>query len=469
MTETAVAPRPSGWATIREAIRGSEQDFTKGSIRRAVVLLAIPMVLEMVMESVFAVTDMFFVSRLGADAVASVGLTESFLAIVYAIAMGLGTAVTALVARRIGEQRPDDAGHIAAQSVLLGVVLAAVLGTAGVLLAPRLLALMGASPNVVLVGSGYTRVLLGGEATVILLFLLNAAFRGAGDAAIAMRILWISNGLNIILNPCFIFGIGFFPRMGVTGAAVATTIGRGTGVLIAGYALMSSRRRLTVTWRQFRPDLAQFAHILRLAGSAVGQFLISTTSWIGLARLMATFGSEALAGYTIGLRVVVFAIMPAWGLSNAAATLVGQNLGANHPERAEQSAWTACRYNFFFLLGLGVIFVVAAPAIAGLFGHDPVMTRYAVRCLRIVSAGFPLYAFGMVLTQAFNGAGDIWTPTWLNFVVFWCWMIPLGWLLAHVLPLGPDGVFIAIAIGFGTLAAAATLMFRRGRWKLQRI
>ena len=433
------------------------------------VLLAIPMVLEMVMESVFAVTDMFFVSRLGADSVAAVGLTESVLSLVYAIAMGLSMGVTAVVARRIGERQHDAASHGAAQGMLLGAVIAAALGIAGVLLAPDLLRVMGASPAVIATGSGYTRVILGGEVSVVLLFILNGAFRGAGDPSIAMRVLWIANSINIVLGPCLIFGVGPFPRLGVTGAAVATTIGRGTGALLAFAAMIRPGGRLRVRLRQFIPDPRLIRQLVGLGASASLQFLVGTASWIGLTRLLASFGSEAVAGYTVALRLVIFAILPAWGLSNAAATMVGQGLGARKPDRAERAVWTACRYNLVFLGLLGVIFLIAAPWLAARFGHDPVMTGYAARCLRIIAAGFPLYAFGMVLTQAFNGAGDTWTPTWLNFLVFWCWEIPLAWLLARPLGVGSDGAFIAIAVAFSTLAGAAALVFRRGRWKLQRV
>ncbi len=459
----------STWATIREAIRGSHQDFTQGTIGRAVVLLAIPMVLEMVMESLFAVVDMFFVSRLGADSVAAVGLTESVLSLVYAIAMGLAVGVTAVVARRIGEKDPDAASRAAAQGIVLGSGIALALGVTGFLLAPRLLGVMGASPGVIATGSTYTRVILGGEVTVVLLFVLNAAFRGAGDPSIAMRVLWVANGLNIILSPCLIFGVGPFPRLGVTGAAVATTVCRGVGALLAFAAMVRPGGRLRVRIAQFLPDRRLMKQMVTLGASASLQFLIGTASWIGLTRLLATYGSEALAGYTVALRLLIFAILPAWGLSNAAATMVGQGLGARKPERAEQAVWVACRYNLYFLGVVGVIFVAMAPSIAGVFGHDPVMARYAVHCLRIVGVGFPLFGFGMVLTQAFNGAGDTWTPTWLNFLVFWCWEIPLAWLLAKTLDLGPDGAFIAIAVSFCTLAGAAAIMFRRGKWKLQQV
>ncbi|HEX3928939.1 MAG TPA: MATE family efflux transporter [Gemmatimonadales bacterium] len=466
--DTAIA-RPSIRATIREALHGSAQDFTQGPLGRAVVLLAIPMVVEMAMESIFAVTDIFFVSRLGAASVAAVGLTESLLAIVYALAMGLGTAVTAVVARRIGEKEPESAAHAAAQGVGLGICVALVLGSAGAFFAPSLLRLMGAGPDVLAVGTGFTRVMLGGEASVILLFLLNAAFRGAGDAAIAMRVLIVSNGINILLGPCLIFGVGPFPRLGVTGAAIATTIGRGTGALIAFLTLVRGDHRLRVTRRQFVPDLAQMTALVRLAGSATFQFIIGTASWIGLVRIISLFGSVALAGYTIAIRLLIFALLPAWGLANAAATLVGQNLGAGHSERAEASVWVACRYNLIFLSALGVIFVALAPELTGFFGHDADVAHTAAVALRIMALGFPFYAFGMVVMQAFNGAGDTWTPTWLNLLTFWCWEIPLAWVLARPLGWNETGGFVAIPIAFSTMAAVGALLFRRGRWKLQRV
>lgn len=467
--DRAVAEPPTTWSTIREALHGSHQDFTQGSIRRAVILLAIPMVLEMVMESIFAVTDMFFVSRLGADAVAAVGLTESVLSLVYSIAMGIAIGVTALVARRIGEQRPELAARSAAQGIVLGIMIAVGLGAAGIALAPRLLGVMGAAPSVIAIGSGYTRVILGGEMSVILLFVLNAAFRGAGDPSVAMRVLAVANGINIVLSPCLIFGIGPFPHMGVTGAAVATTIGRGIGAALAFTAMVRPGGRLRVTLRYFIPDPALLRQLVSIGSSASLQFLVGTASWIGLTRLVATFGSEAVAGYTVALRVVIFAILPAFGLSNAAATMVGQALGAAKPERAERAVWAACRYNVAFLGVLGLVFVLFAPSVAALFGHDLLMRHYASRCLRIMAAGFPLYGIGMVLTQAFNGAGDTWTPTWLNFLVFWCWEVPLAWVLAKPLEWGPDGAFAAVAIAFCTLAGASALVFRRGRWKQVRV
>ncbi len=461
--------RPSAWATIREALRGSHRDFTEGPIGRAVVLLAIPMVLEMSLESVFAVVDVFFVSRLGAHAITAVGLTESMLAIVYALAMGLSIAVTAVVARRWGEKDREGAAHATAQALLVGLAVAVVLGVAGVLLAPSLLGLMGAEPEVIAIGTGYTRVMLGGEVTIILLFLLNAAFRGAGDAVIAMRVLWIANAINIVLDPCLILGLGPFPALGVTGAAIATTIGRGVGVLIAVQALLRPGHRLAVRREHFRFDPAVIGSVLRLARTASLQFLIGTASWIGLVRLLATYGSVAVAGYTVAIRMVIVGILPSWGLSNAAATMVGQALGAGKPDRADRSVWVASRYNLAFLATLGIVFVAFAPAIVGVFGDDPAVTWVASRALRIVALGFPLYAFGMVLTQAFNGAGDTWTPTWLNLVVFWLFEIPLAWLLARGVGLGPDGAFWAITAAFSVLAGAAALAWRRGRWRTRTV
>lgn len=469
LPETPKAPPPSAWATIKESLRGSDMDFTEGPIGRAVVLLAIPMVLEVSLESVFALVDIYFVSHLGADAVTAVGLTEAMLAVIYSLAMGLAIAVTATVARRWGEKDPEAASHAAAQGLLLGTAVALVLGTLGLIFAEPLLRLMGASPAVVEVGLGYTRIMLGGEVTVILLFLLNAAFRGAGDPVIAMRVLWIANAINIVLDPLLIRGIGPFPELGVTGAAVATTIGRGIGVLIALHAILTPGNRLTVTRQHLKLDLPVIGGVLRLARTATLQFLIGTASWIGLVRLVATFGSTAVAGYTVAIRLVIFCLMPSWGLSNAAATMVGQALGAKKPDRAERAVWVASKFNLMFLGGLGVLFVTFAPWLVSWFGTDREVIAIAARALRIVALGFPLYAFGMVLTQAFNGAGDTWTPTWLNFVVFWLFEIPLAWLLARTLGVGVDGAFWAITIAFSALAGASWLVWRQGKWRASEV
>jgi putative MATE family efflux protein len=456
---------PGFWRSVGQALRGTEHDYTSGPIGRAILLLSIPMVLEMTMESVFAVVDIFFVSRLGADAVAAVGLTESLLTIVYALAMGLGIGATALVARRIGEKDADGAAHAAVQAILLALAISAVLGIAGSLLARPLLELMGASPEVIAIGLGYARVMLGGEAAIIILFVVNAVFRGAGDAAIAMRVLWLANLINIVLCPCLIFGLGPFPRLGVTGAAIATTTGRTVGALFALWRLSRPDGRVPVALRHLRPNLHLMGQIMRLSGSATVQMLIGTASWTGMARILATFGSPVLAGYTVAMRVVVFAILPSYGMSNAAATMVGQALGAGKPERAEKAVWKACLYNLAFLGAIGVVFVAFAGPIVRLFSTDAEVVRHGAMALRVVALGFPLYAFGMVLTQAFNGAGDTWTPTWINLAVFWILEIPLAYLLAVTFGFGPTGAFWAITIAFSLLAVVSGLLFRRGRWK----
>lgn len=458
---------PGAWRKLLwDALRGRGGDPTQGPIRRAIVLLAVPMVLEMAMESVFAVVDIFYVSQLGADAVAAVGLTESLLTMVYTVAMGLGIGVTATVARRTGERDPEGAAVATVQAIILGITVSAALGVLGALHAPRLLALMGADPAVVQVGRGYAAVMLAGNGAILLLFLLNAAFRGAGDAAVAMRVLWIANGINLVLDPLLIFGLGPFPELGVTGAAVATTIGRGTGVALQLYLLLRGSERLRVHARHLRVRPGVMERLLRLSATGMLQVFIATASWIALVRIVATFGSQALAGYTIAIRIVLFALLPAWGLSNAAATMVGQGLGARDPDRAERSVWIAGRMNLFFLGAIGTLFLLVAPQIVALFGGDPATSGYAARCLRIVSAGFFFYAYGMVLTQSFNGAGDTWTPTLLNLFCFWLWEIPLAWLLAHWMGLGPEGAFAAVTVAFSTVAVASAVLFRRGRWKL---
>ncbi len=423
------------------------------------------MVLEMVMESLFAVVDVFFVSKLGASAVATVGLTESMLALIYTVAMGLSIGVTAMVARRTGERDPDRAAVTAVQAIALGVLVAALLGGPGAFFAGDLLRIMGATPDVVTQGSTFTRIMLGGNVVIMLLFLINAIFRGAGDAAIAMRVLWLSNGLNIILDPIFIFGLGPVPALGVTGAAVATTIGRGTGVLFQFYALARRSERVKITRRHRRLSPATMLQLVKLSGTGTFQVLVGTASWIGLVRVLATFGSEALAGYTIAIRIILFALLPAWGLSNAAATMVGQGLGAQKPERAERAVWQAGRYNLVFLGLSGVFFFLCAGPIVQLFTSEPVVSEYARRGLQIVSLGFPFYAYGMVLTQSFNGAGDTWTPTLINLFCFWCWELPIAFLLSVTLGIGPLGVFVAIAVAFSTLAVVSAAVFRRGKWK----
>jgi putative MATE family efflux protein len=461
--------RITWWTVVRDAVRGSHHDYTSGPIGRAVVLLAIPMILEMGMESIFAVMDVFFVSRLGPDATATVGLTESMLTLVYTAAIGLSIGVAAVVARRIGEKRPDAASETAVQGIALGLGVAAIVATLGITLAPRLLAIMGASPGVTAIGSTYTRVMLGGSATVLLLFLINAIFRGAGDAAIAMRVLWLANTINIVLGPCLIFGLGPFPRLGVAGAAIATTIGRGTGVLYQLYRLTRGDSRVTVRRTHLKLIPAVMGTLLRLSGSGTFQVLVGTASYVGLVRILSTFGSSAVAGYTIAIRLVVFWILPSWGLSNAAATLVGQSLGARDPDRAERAVWIAAKYNMAVLGTVGIVFIIFAGPIVSIFTHDPAARAIGAQALRTMSYGFVFYALGMVLTQSFNGAGDTWTPTWINLFCFWLWEIPLAFVLARILNFGPLGVFLAIMIGYSTLALVSTALFRRGRWKLRAV
>jgi putative MATE family efflux protein len=451
---------------VWDALRGRGGDPTQGRIGRAILLLAIPMVLEMMMESLFAVVDIFFVSKLGSSAVAAVGLTESLLALIYTVAMGLGIGVTAMVARRIGEQSPDEAAVATVQAIILGAALSVAIGLVGGLTAPRLLSLMGAEPEVVRVGGAFATIMLGGNAAVLLLFVLNAAFRGAGDAAIAMRVLWLANGINLLLDPCLIFGLGPFPELGVTGAAVATTTGRSVAVIVQLLLLLYGSGRVRVRARHLKLRLEVMFRLLRLSGTGMFQVFVSTASWIGLVRIISSFGSEALAGYTIAMRIVIFALLPAWGLANAAATMVGQGLGARDPDRAERAVWIAGRMNLYFLGAVGTLFMIAAGPIVALFGGDAATSAQAVLCLRIVSAGFFFYAYGMVLTQAFNGAGDTWTPTLLNLICFWLLEIPLAWLLAHTLGLGPTGVFASITVAFSTVAALSGLLFRRGKWKV---
>ena len=461
--------RVTWWTVVRDAVRGTHHDYTSGPIGRSVVLLAIPMVLEMCMESVFAVCDVFFVSRLGPDATATVGLTESMMTLVYTVAIGLSIGVAAVVARRIGEKKPDAAAEAAVQGIALGLIVAAGVAVVGVAFAPRLLAMMGASGQVRTIGSNYTRVMLGGSANVLLLFLINAIFRGAGDAAIAMRVLWFANAINILLGPCLIFGLGPFPRLGVTGAAVATTIGRGCGVLYQLYRLSRGDARLTIRriHLALRPSL--MAHLIRLSGSGTFQVLVGTASYVGLVRILSTFGSNAVAGYTIAIRLVVFWILPSWGLSNAAATIVGQSLGARDSQRAERAVWIAARYDMMVMGVVSLIFIALAGPIVGLFTNSAEAAMIGAQALRTMSYGFIFYALGMVVTQSFNGAGDTWTPTWINLFCFWLWEIPLAYVLAHALNLGPQGVFLAIMIGYSTLALAATVLFRQGRWKLRMV
>lgn len=467
MTRTA-APRitlASLWSDVKLAARGSRHDYTQGAIGRAIFLLAVPMVLEMVMESLFAVADVFWVGHLGADAVATVGLTETMMIIIYTLAMGLAISMSAIIARRIGEKDPDQAARTAVQGLTLGLLVSGVLAGIGALFAPQLLALMGAAPTVIASGSTFARVMLGGSSTAFLLFNVNAAFRGAGDAAISMRVLWLSNALNIVLGPLFIFGVGPFPHLGVTGAAVATTIGRGTGLLFALYRLSRGSGHIALRRTHLVLDPALMWRIVRMSGNATFQVLVGSMSWVWLVRIMASFGSVAMAGYTISVRMLMFALLPAWGLSNAAATMVGQSLGAGNPDRAEKAVWTAAKINVVFLGLTGLLFVMGAPWIVAQFTNDAAVLAAGTTGLRIMSSGFPMYALGMVLTQSFNGAGDTATPTAINLLAFWAFEIPFAWALSRYTTLGQNGVFVAVLLAYTVLAGVSWVMFKRGRWR----
>jgi len=458
--------RDSLWSSIKEAIRGSHhRDYTQGSIGRAILLLAVPMVLEMLMESVFAVVDIFWVGHLGTDAAATVGLTESLLTIIYALAIGLSIGATATVARRIGEKNPDGAARAAMQSIFIALLVSLVIAAIGAPLAPKLLKAMGGSPWVIQHGSAFTRVMMAGNVTVVMLFMVNAIFRGSGDAAIAMRTLWLANWINIILGPCLIFGVGPFPKLGIVGAAIATNIGRGTGAVFALSRLFRPGGRFEITRKHLKLEPTIMWRLVRLSSTGTFQVFIGMASWIGLVRIISSFGSDAVAGYTFGIRVILFALLPSWGMSNAAATMVGQALGARNPDRAERAVWQAGFYNMIFLGIVGLLFIFFAPQIIWLFTGEANVAVYGVACLRTVAYGFLFYAYGMLLAQSFNGAGDTWTPTVINLLVFWLWEIPLAYVLGVVFKLGPQGVFYSMTIAFSTLAVVSALVFRRGKWK----
>ncbi len=457
------------WKDINESIRGTEQDFTQGKISRAIILLSIPMVLEMAMESVFALTDIFFVSRLGEEAVAAVGLTESIMTIVYAIGGGLSIAATSLVARRIGEKTPDKASVAAAQAIIIGICLSMFLAVPGIFMSSEILKLMGSDSSVVETGHYYTSIMLVSNGIIILLFINNAIFRSSGDAAISMRILWFANITNIILDPCFIFGLGPFPELGVTGAAVATTIGRGLAVLYQFYLLNKGTKRIQLRFSHIIPRLNIMFKLLRLSAGGIGQYMIATASWVGLYRIVSEFGKEAVAGYTIAIRIIVFALLPSWGMSNAAATLVGQNLGAKKPERAERSVFITSMVNFVFMGSISVILISFPHFFIRFFNQNSDVELVAIASLRIISYGFIFYAIGMVISQAFNGAGDTFTPTILNFICFWIVEIPLAYFLSIHIGLYETGVFWAIVIAESLLTILGIIVFKRGKWKLRTV
>ncbi|MCP4312353.1 MAG: MATE family efflux transporter [Bacteroidetes bacterium] len=460
------------YSDLREAIGGSEQDFTRIPLSKAIVLLSIPMVLEMIMESVFALVDIFFVSRLGAEAVAVVGITESLMTIIYAIGIGLSVGTTALVARRIGQKRPEEASVAAVQAIFTGIVVSLLFSAVGIFFSKDLLRLMGASEPTIEMGYMYPAIMLGGNSVIMLLFIINAVFRSSGDAAISMRVLWFANILNIILDPLLIFGIGPFPELGVKGAAVATNIGRGMAVVYQLYLLGKGNHRVKVRARQVVIRLSEVVRLVRLSLGAIGQYIIATSSWIFLVWVVTSLGEEVVAGYTIAIRILLFVLLPSWGMANAAATLVGQNLGADRPDRAERAAWVVGIANMVFLGLASVFFIAFTESFIGFFvgvADEPVVFQNGVTCLRIVSFGFLIYAMGQVMVNSINGAGDTATPVWINFIAFWLMEIPLAYLFVKVFGLQINGVCYAILIGEAALTFIAIAIFRRGKWKLKQV
>ncbi|MXV51168.1 MATE family efflux transporter [Pedobacter sp. HMF7647] len=456
------------WTILKESLQGKEADLTSISINRAIILLAIPMMLEMAMESVFALVDLYFVGHLknSSHAIQTVGLTESVLTIIYSLAIGMSMAATAVVARRVGEKNPEAAGKAGMQTIIIAFVVNLLISVVGFIFARDILLIMGASAETADHGTNFVRIMMGGSLIIMLLFLINGIFRGAGNAAIAMRSLWLANIINIILCPVFINGFGPVPAFGLTGAAIATSIGRTTGVIYQAYNLFNGKNVLKIRLTHFIPDLSQISAIIKIAAPAILQFVIASCSWIFLAQLVATTGGDhGSAGYQTALRLMMFFMLPAWGLSNAAATLVGQNLGAHHPDRAQQAVYQTMKYAMIFMAVVMILFLALGRVFAGFFTPDARIREVAVTALHILSIGFIIYGCGMVLNSAFNGAGDTWTPTKVNVFGFWLFQIPLAWLLAKYFDIGPKGVFIAIPASEVCITIAAFLIFRKGNWK----
>ena len=454
---------------VREAVSGSDQDYTSGKLSRAIFLLSVPMVLEMLMESIFAVVDIFFVSKLGSEAVATVGITESLMTIVYAVGMGLAVGTTAMVSRRIGEKNYEGASVAAFQAIFIGLMFSILVAIPGAILAPKILSIMGAGKEMVADGYMYTAIMLGGNGVIMLLFIINAVFRSSGDAAISMRVLWLANVINIILDPCLIFGWGPFPELGIKGAAIATNTGRGIAVMYQFYLLFKGRGRIHIKIRHLFVQASVLIQLIRLSLGGIGQSLIATTSWIGMVRIISVFGSEALAGYTIAIRVIIFSLLPSWGLSNAAATLVGQNLGAKKPDRAQRSVWITGKANMIFLGLIAIIFISFPSFFIRIFINDPLVIERGASVLRIVSYGYIMYGLGMVMIQSLNGAGDTKTPTIINFFCFWMIEIPLAYVLAIILGYEEKGVAISIIVAETIMALWAMYLFRKGKWKLTKV
>ena len=455
---------------IKQSLKGGNHDFTQGNLKKAIVLLAIPMILELSLESVFAVVDMFFVGKLGDAAIAAVGLTEAAIAIIYSLAIGLSTAATAMIARRIGEKNPDAAAHAAVQAIVISLVFTFILSVTGIVYAADILRLMGAQPEVIELGTIFTKIMLGGSVAIIMLFLINGIFRGAGNAAMAMKSLWLASLLNIVLCPLLIYGIGPFEGFGLKGAAVATTIGRSCGVLYQCYFLFIGKGMIKITRKHLGIDFEVIKGLIKIAWPATFQFIIASGSWIIMAKLVAeTGGTIASAGYQIAIRNVVFFILPAWGLSNAAATLVGQNLGANQPQRAEKSVWLTAKYNAIFMGLVTLIFIFFSRNIIGIFSSEKAVVDYGTSSLQIIASGYIFYGVGMVMVQALNGAGDTKTPTWINIICFWLFQIPLAYILAKGFNWGPQGAFWSIPIAESLIAVFALYYFKKGKWKLVKV
>ena len=454
---------------IGESIRGTDYDFTQIRLSKAILILSVPMILEMVMESVFAIADIWFVSHLGDEAIATVGVTEALNTIIYAVGFGLSIAITAMVSRRIGEKQPARASRAAGQAITISIIFSTLIAIPGAVYAEDILILMGLSQEMAREYSVYTAIIMGTNGIVVLLFVNNAIFRSAGDAALSMKVLWLANILNIILDPCLIFGWGPFPELGIKGAAIATSIGRGVAVLWQLWLLFRGNGRIKVFLKYLIPQGSEIRKILDLAWSAVFQNLIATASWVLLMRFMAQFGSEVLAGYTIAIRILMFCLLPSWGISNAASTLTGQNLGAGRPDRAERAVWATGKVNVALLGIISLILVIWPEAFIGFFTAQEGVLKAGSEGLRIVSYGMVAYGLGMVMHQSFNGAGDTRTPLWLNFISFWVIEIPLAWLLAFSLGMNEHGVFYAILIAESTLTILGVYMFRRGKWKQKKI
>lgn len=457
------------WRDLKDALRGTAMDYTQGSIGRAILLLAVPMMLEMAMESAFAVVDIFFVSSLGASAVATVGLTESVLTLVYAVAIGLSMGTTALVARRVGEKNPREAADSAVQAIIVALAASIPFSIAGIFFAKDILSVMGADGWALAQGYRFTAWMLGANAVIMLIFVINAVFRGAGDAAMAMRVLWLANGINLVLDPALIFGWGPFPKLGIQGAAVATSIGRGVGVALQLLVLFRGAKHIRVLPAQIRLHGEVMRRLVKTSLGGIGQFIIATSSWIGLVRIISVFGSEALAGYTIAVRIFIFTLMPSWGMSGAAATMVGQNLGAHQPERAERAVWITGVANMTFLAIVSLIYIFCNEQLIRVFTSDPPVVAGGAQCLRVVAYGYIAYAWGMVMPQAFNGAGDTMTPTKINFFCFWLLEIPLAYLLALKLGAKQNGVYWSIVVAETLAGVIGIALFRGGKWKMKTV